>query len=165
MSLSNSRSLFLLGIVACLGLMGAALYLEHIVGLEPCPLCVVQRVCVMVFGLIFLAAFIHNPNTLGRRIYAVLGAVAACVGIATAARQVWLQSLPPDQLPDSCMAMSMDYIMEYLPLADMLRVMFTGTADCAEVTWTLLGLSLPEWSLLGFCAMAVLSILVLIKHR
>lgn len=165
MSLSNSRSLFFLGFLACTGLMAAAFYLQYVVGLEPCPLCVVQRVCVLVFGGVCLLAALHNPGTVGRRLYAVLTALAAATGLATASRQVWLQSLPPDQLPDSCMAMSMDYIMEYLPLADMLRVMFTGTADCAEVTWTLFGMSIPEWSLLGFCAMLVLSAVVLLKRR
>ena len=143
MSLARSRSLFLIAFIGCLGLMGIALYLEHVVGLEPCPLCIVQRVCVMAFGLICLAAFVHNPAVLGRRVYALLALLAAGTGAATAGRQVWLQSLPPDQLPATCMAMSMDYIMDYLPLQDMIRVMFTGTADCAEVTWTLLGMSLP----------------------
>lgn len=165
MLLSTSRSLFLLGVLACVGLMGAALYLEHVVGLEPCPLCMVQRVCLLVLGFIFLLGFIHNPKPIGRRIYALLGVAAAGTGIATAARQVWLQNLPADQLPDSCMAMSMDYIMEYLPLADMLRVMFTGTADCAEVTWTFWGMSLPEWSLLGFVGFVALSVVLLVKRH
>lgn len=164
MTLATARSLFLIGFLACLALMGTALYLQHVVGLEPCPLCIVQRVCVMVFGIAMLIGALHNPKGNARKLYAVIGALSAATGIYTAGRQVWLQSLPPDQLPASCMSMSMDYIMDYLPFVDMLKVMFTGTADCAEVTWTLLGMSLPEWSLLAFCALLVLSFLQLFKR-
>ena len=164
MTLASARALFFIGFLACLALMGTALYLQHVVGLEPCPLCIVQRVCVMVFGILMLLGALHNPKALGRRWYAAIAGLSAAVGIYTAARQVWLQSLPADQLPASCMSMSMDYIMDYLPFVDMLKVMFTGTADCAEITWTLLGMSLPEWSLLAFCALLVLSLVQLFKR-
>src|SRR5690606_6012120 len=123
MSLANSRSLFFFAFIGCVLLMAAALYLEHVVGLEPCPLCVMQRICVIGFGLVCLVAALHGPAALGRRLYSLLALVFAAGGAATAGRQIWLQSLPPDQLPASCMSMSMDYIREYLPLLDMLRVM------------------------------------------
>lgn len=162
MSLISSRSLFFLGFAGCLGLMAVALYLEHVVGLEPCPLCIVQRVCVIVFGLVCLLAALHGPGKLGRRIYASLGLLAALLGAATAGRQVWLQSVPADQLP-SCLP-SLEYMMAALPFQEIIRLMLHGTADCAEVSWTLLGLSIPEWSLLGFIGMLLFCLLLMLRR-
>ncbi|CAD5106355.1 disulfide bond formation protein B [Zestomonas carbonaria] len=162
MSLASTRSLFLLGFLGCLVLMGAAFYLEHVVGLQPCPLCIVQRVCVIAFGLVCLVAAIHAPGWTGQRIYALLGLLSAGAGAATAGRQVWLQSVPADQLP-SCLP-SLEYMMDALPFQDIVRLVLHGTADCAEVSWTLFGLSIPEWSLLAFAAMILFSLLQLLRR-
>lgn len=162
MSLIRSRPLFFLAFAGCVGLMAIALYLEHVVGLEPCPLCIVQRVCVIGFGLIFLVAGLHGPSGLGRRIYAVLAASMALLGAATAGRQVWLQNVPADQLP-SCLP-SLEYMRAALPFQDIVRLVLQGTADCAEVNWTLLGLSIPEWSLLGFIGMLLFCVFLMLRR-
>jgi disulfide bond formation protein DsbB len=151
MYLASPRPLFFLAFVGCLLLMAAALYLEHVVGLEPCPLCMVQRICVIAFGLVCLVATMHGPARFGQRVYALLALLFAGAGAATAGRQIWLQTLPADQLP-SCLP-PLDYMMETMPYAQILWNMLYGTADCAEVKWTLFGMSIPEWSLLGFVAM------------
>lgn len=162
MALANPRSLFLLAFVGCLALMGGALYLEHVVGLNPCPLCIVQRVFVILFGLVCLVAAIHAPRRTGQRVYSVLALLFAVGGGATAARQVWLQSVPADQL-EACLP-SLEFMMEALPLQDIVSLVFHGTADCAEVTWTLFGLSLPEWSLLAFLGMALFALFQLLRR-
>lgn len=162
MSLTSSRSLFFLAFLACVCLMAAALYLEHVVGLEPCPLCIVQRICVIAFGLVCLAAALHAPASLGRRLYAGLGLLFAAAGAATAGRQIWLQSVPADQLP-SCLP-SLEYMMQALPLQEIARLMLHGTADCAEVSWTLFGLSIPEWSLLGFACLLLFCLLQMLRR-
>lgn len=162
MSLIRSRPLFFLAFAGCVGLMAAALYLEHIVGLEPCPLCVVQRICVIAFGLICLLAGVHAPGKVGRRVYAGLGSLMALLGAATAGRQVWLQSVPADQLP-SCLP-SLEYMMAALPFQEIIRLMLHGTADCAEVSWTLFGLSIPEWSLLGFVGMLIFCVFLMFRR-
>lgn len=163
MALAQPRTLFLLAFLGCLALMGGALYLEHVVGLNPCPLCIVQRIFVMLFGAVCLVAAIHGPGRGGRRTYAVLGLLMAVGGAATAARQIWLQSVPADQL-EACLP-SLEFMMQALPLQEIVTLVFRGTADCAEVTWTLFGFSLPEWSLLAFLAMAVVALFQLLRRN
>lgn len=162
MPLASPRSLFLLGFLGALILMGVALYLEHVVGLQPCPLCIVQRICVIAFGLVCLVAVLHAPGATGRRIYAALGLLSAAAGAATAGRQVWLQGVPADQLP-ACLP-SLEYMMEALPFQEIVRLLLHGTADCAEVGWTLFGLSIPEWTLLAFAAMILLALYQLLRR-
>ncbi|MWV10570.1 disulfide bond formation protein B [Pseudomonas sp. R-28-1W-6] len=163
MALAAPRNLFLLAFLGCLGLMGGALYLEHVVGLEPCPMCIVQRVCVILFALVCLVAAIHGPARLGQRLYAGLALLFALVGAATAGRQIWLQSVPPDQL-EACLP-SLEFMLDALPLQEIVRLVFHGTADCAEVTWTLFGLSVPEWSLLAFIGMILFGLFQLLRRR
>ncbi|AYC34783.1 disulfide bond formation protein B [Pseudomonas cavernae] len=162
MSLASPRSLFFLAFLGCLALMGGALYLEHVVGLQPCPLCIVQRICVILFGVFCLIAAVHAPGRPGQRVYALLAGLSAVAGAATAGRQVWLQSVPADQLP-ACLP-SLDYMMEALPFQDIVRLVLHGTADCAEVTWTLFGLSIPEWSLLAFAGMILFAFFQLLRR-
>lgn len=151
MHLASSRPLFFLAFLGCVLIMVAALYLEHVVGLEPCPLCVVQRICVVAFGLVCLVAALHGPGRFGQRVYALLALLCALGGAATAGRQIWLQSVPPDQL-EACLP-GLEYMIEAFPLQEIVSKVFRGTADCAEVNWTLFGMSLPEWSLLAFLCM------------
>lgn len=143
-------------VLIVVGLLGFALYSEIVLGLEPCPLCVTQRVFFLLLGLIALAAALHDPGRLGRRIYALLMLFAAGGGAAVAGRQVWLQHLPPDQVP-AC-GPSLGYMLETFPLGETLRIMFTGDGNCAEVHWQFLGLSMPAWSLLWFVALAAVAV-------
>lgn len=161
MQLPATRSLFLLAFLGCLGLMAIALYLEHVQGIEPCPLCHVQRFAVVLFGVICLLAAIHSPARLGQRIYAVLGSLTAVFGIATAGRQIWLQGLPKDQLP-ACLP-SLEFMLEAFPLQEVISKMLHGTADCAEVTWTLLGLSIAELSMINFLTMLAFSVFIVLR--
>lgn len=162
MNLASPRSLFFLAFLGCLALIGGALYLEHAMGLEPCPLCIVQRIFVILFGLVCLIAAVHAPAALGRRIYAGIALLFAAAGAAAAGRQIWLQGIPADQLP-SCLP-NLEYMMEALPFLEVVRQVLHGTADCAEVNWTLFGMSIPEWSLLGFVAMILLSLYQLFRR-
>ena len=155
MNLASPRSLFFFAFIGCTLMMIAALYLEHVVGLVPCPLCIVQRICVIGFGLICLIAAIQGPRRTGRRVYSVVALLFALAGGATAIRQVWLQNIPADQLP-SCLP-SLEYMMDALPFQEIVRLVLHGTAECAEVNWSLLGMSIPEWSLIAFIAMALLT--------
>ena len=139
-----------LGIVAFTGAMVAiAQVLEHAFDFAPCALCLMQRIWFMTAGLIALTALAHNPR-LG--IYPLLTLVAAISGAGFSIRQLWLQSLPPEEVP-SC-GPGFEYMIEAFPLSDVLRAMVLGTGNCAEVVWTFLGLSIPGWALVGFVAVA-----------
>jgi disulfide bond formation protein DsbB len=148
MMIPGRRPLNFAGFLACAGMMGYALYVEHFLHLMPCPLCVFQRMATIALGLIFLIAALHNPRGWGSRVYAVLLVAAAGTGIGVAGRHVWLQSLPPDQVP-SC-GPGIDYILDAFPLGDALKMIFTGSGECAEIDWQFLGLSMPAWVLMCF---------------
>ncbi|WHP04671.1 disulfide bond formation protein B [Acinetobacter corruptisaponis] len=126
-----------------------ALYLEHVQGLEPCPLCIFQRIGLIGMGLIALVAFIHNPiSTAFKRFYALLATLSIGWSVAVAARHVWLQHLPPDKVP-SC-GPGLDYLVDALPMKAVLKEVLSGSGECAAIDWTFLGQSLPVWSLLYF---------------
>ena len=137
--------------VGCALLIAIALYMQHQLGLEPCPLCMTQRVAIIAVGLVAGVAFLHNPAGTMRRVYAALGAILAVLGGSVSTRQLWLQSLPEDQVP-AC-GPSLEYMLETFPLADTLRVMLQGDGNCAEVVWTFLGLSIPAWTLVAFAGL------------
>jgi len=137
----------LLGLMACIGLMGYALYVQYGVGLEPCPLCILQRVAVMSAGVLFLAAFVHDPADRGARIYGVLIDLAALGGILIAARHMWIIAQPPGSVAE-CGA-SLDYMMDVLPLHEVLGKVLTGSGECAKIDWQFLGLNMPTWVLIS----------------
>ena len=147
MTIPGSRQLNMAGFLACSGMMAYALYAEHYLLLAPCPLCVFQRMAVIALGIIFLVAALHNPSGWGKPAYAGLVLAAAGAGIGVAGRHVWLQSLPPDQVP-ACGA-GYDYLMDNLPLGQALRAIFTGSGECATIDWQFLGLSMPAWVLIS----------------
>lgn len=152
---SSRLTNLLIAVLAALA-MAAALYLQHVDGLEPCPLCIFQRVAVMAVGAVALLAALQGPGAAGRRIYGALTAVAAAAGVVVAGRHVWLQHLPPDQVP-SC-GPGLDYWLDALPLRDVVQQVFKGSGECAKVDWTLLGLSLPEWTLMLFAGLLALAL-------
>jgi disulfide bond formation protein DsbB len=158
------RAQCLLGFLACAALLGFALYMEHFGGLRPCPLCTFQRAAFILLGLVFLVAGLHAPRSAGvRRGYGVLGLVAASLGIAIAGRHVWLTYLPPDRVP-AC-GPDLAYMMDAFPLGDVVRKVLTGSGECAKVDWTLLGMSMPEWSLLCFIILALWALYAAFKRR
>ncbi|WP_246439010.1 disulfide bond formation protein B [Teredinibacter franksiae] len=133
----------------------AVLFFQKVLHLTPCPLCVTQRVFVMAVGLLALLAFIHAPKKRGGRIYAGLGAVVALSGGAISLRHLWLQSLP-DHLVPAC-GSGIAYLFQTLPLMDALKVILQGDGDCAEVVWSLWGISIPGWTLVSFIAFALIN--------
>jgi protein dithiol:quinone oxidoreductase len=146
---------YVLGFFACVALLGFGYYLQFVEQLDPCPLCIFQRVCFMAMGLVFLIAIFHNPGRGGAAVYALLQLVAGGAGTAFALRQLWLQSLPKDQVP-AC-GMGLSYMLESLPLTDVVRKVFEGSGECAEKSWELLHLSIAGWALVFFVALVVAS--------
>jgi disulfide bond formation protein DsbB len=138
--------------LAISAMLVAVVGLQWGLGLEPCPLCMIDRVLVVSLGLLFAAAALHNPGLVGQRVYATLNLVVAGLGIAVCARHIWLQGLPPDAVPEC--APGLDYMLEVLPIFETLRIILSTSGECAKIDWTLLGITLPQWTLLLFVAFA-----------
>jgi len=154
---SSPRSLNALGFALCAGLLAYALYTQLHGGLEPCPLCIFQRIGVAVSGVLFLLAALHNPRAPGRRVYLALLLLATLATAAVAARHVYVQSLPPGSLP-SCGA-PLSVLLKYTPLWQVVRKVLTGSGECGEVNWRFLGLAMPAWVLLWALALGGLALL------
>jgi len=152
-----------LGALACAGLMAYALYSQHVLGLDPCPLCIFQRVGVIALGVVFAVAALHDPRAAGRRVYAVLVFVAALAAAIVAGRHLWLQSLPPERVP-AC-GPGLDYMLGALPFAEMLRTVFSGSGECAAVDWRFLGLAMPGWVLISVTLLGLFGIWNNVRRR
>jgi disulfide bond formation protein DsbB len=153
------RTWFFLGFVACMSLLGVGAYLQLVENLEPCPLCISQRIGIFVTGITFLVAAIHNPSIRGIKMYALAGVFTALAGAAISIRHIWIQHLPADKVPEC--GPGLEYVFNNFPLSDTIKLMLNGSGDCAKVDWTLLGFSIPELTLLAFLSLAALSLLQL----
>ena len=143
----TARAANSLGALACAGLLAYAFYAQFVLHLDPCPLCIFQRVGVFAIGVIFLLAAAHDPVGWPRRVYAGLLLLAALATVGVAARQLYIQSLPPGSVP-ACGA-SLDFMLKVFPLTDVLVKVLTGSGECAKVEWRLLGLAMPAWVLIA----------------
>jgi protein dithiol:quinone oxidoreductase len=152
----SPRVWFFLGFLACCSLIGIGAYLQFAQKLEPCPLCISQRIAIVATGVCFLCAAIQNPRQTGINVYACLGAVLALCGAGVSMRHIWLQHLPPDEVPEC--SPGLEFVFQNFPLSNTLKLMLNGTGECAKVDWTLLGFSIPQWTLLAFVCLAGLSI-------
>ena len=150
------RGVYLLGLLCCASLIAFALYLQYKLGEDPCPLCIFQRVAVIALGLVFLLAGLHNPQAGGNKFYGLLGLLVAAIGAGVAGRHVWLQHLPKDQVPECGPGLS--YMLESSPLLQVFKTVLKGTGECAEVGWTFLRLSIPEWTLICFALLGLLAL-------
>ena len=132
-------------------------------GLEPCPLCWLQRFGFMGAGLVSFLAFLHGPTGFGVRIYGFLLVLTAGAGLGVAGRQLWLQSLPADQVP-AC-GHSVDYMLDVLPWFEVLSTALQGTGDCAEVVWRFLGLSIPGWTAVFFSLLVITGLVLMFRRQ
>lgn len=155
----TSRTWFLIGALFALTLIAVAVYFQYVTDLEPCPLCITQRVIVLITGIVLLIAALHNPGNVGTRVYAITGFLIALAGAAIAGRHVWLQNLPADQVP-AC-GPGIEYMFKNFPLGKAFEMLFKGTGECAEVLWTFIGLSIPAWTLIAFILLGGISLLQL----
>ncbi len=156
MTVPSKRLLNLAGFLACMAMMGFALYAQYVLLLDPCPLCVFQRIATILLGLVFLVAGLHDPGKVGGRLYALLVVVAAGFGVGVASWHVHLQNLPADKVP-SC-GPGFEYIMDNFALFDALGLIFQGSGECAEVVWRLMSLSMPTWVIIGLGGLGVAGI-------
>lgn len=145
----------------CAGFLGYALYVQKVDFLDPCPLCVFQRVVFMCIGAVSLLAAIHGPGTVGRWIYGILVVTGGAVGMGISGRHLWLQNLPADQVPDC--GMGLNYMLETMPFSDVLSEVFYGSGECAEVIWSFLGLSMPGWTFIWYAIFTLGTLITLAR--
>ncbi|MGH8456899.1 MAG: disulfide bond formation protein B [Stenotrophobium sp.] len=159
----NYRLLSFGGFLACAGAMAFALYLEYFKGYEPCPMCIFQRVAMIFCGTFFLIGALLGPRKWGRWVFASLANLAAIAGALVAARHVWLQSIPEDQVP-AC-GPTLQYLLNMFPWNKVVMMVLKGDASCAKITAQWLGLSLPMWTLIGFAGLIAYGISVPVLAR
>ncbi|MDO8990262.1 MAG: disulfide bond formation protein B [Sideroxyarcus sp.] len=159
----SRRWLFLLGALTVAALYGAGLYLQYVLRQEPCPLCMVQRVIFIAIGLLFFIAALHNAKQIGAKVYAVLIALFSLSGVAVAARHIWIQHLPKDQVP-GC-GPGLDYMLKNFPMSEVWQELLHGSGECAEKGWTFFTLGIPEWSLIWYVLLGVFAVMVGWKKR
>ena len=151
------RLVNLAGFGACAALLAYALYAQFHLGLEPCPLCIFQRIGLALLGVVFLAAAVHDPRGRGARgAYATLIGGAALLTIGVAARHLYVQSLPPGTLP-SCGA-PLAVLMKFMPVWQLIRKVLTGSGECGLVNWRFLGLAMPAWVLIWALGLGALGL-------
>lgn len=148
----SGRAGYFLGFIGCFGSVALALLIQTHYQLNPCPLCISQRLVLMGLGLLFLMAAIHNPARLGRKIYALLQVLTALGGASVALRHWWLQAHRESMIADC--GVGFDYMFENFPLQKALSLVFRGTGDCAAIDWTFLGITIPQLALITFVGFA-----------
>lgn len=151
----RSRSIFLFIFIACAAMLGVAGYFQFVEGMEPCPLCIFQRVVMFAVGVVALLAVLHNPHGFGNRVYGLFAGLLAIIGGLISARHVWIQNLPADQVP-TC-GPGLNFMLDNFPLMEALKTVLTGSGECAEVLLKFAGLTVPGWTLVAFSILALLS--------
>ena len=159
--LFSPRPWFFIVVLSCAALLGYALYVQHVDFLDPCPLCIFQRVAFLWIGLAALVAFIHNPASKGRWIYTSLIGLGGVVGAGISGRHVWLLNLPLDEVPEC--GQGLNYMIETMPFSDVLNQVLKGSGECAGIDWTFFGLSMPAWTLIWYIGLTVVTIFVTVR--
>jgi disulfide bond formation protein DsbB len=155
------RIWFLFVVLSCTSLMAYALYNQHVEYLDPCPLCILQRLAFIWMGVAALLAVLHNPARRGQQIYAWLVGLGAILGALIAGRHAWLQSLPPGEVPEC--GPGLNYMLENFPLSEVISTVLYGSGSCAEVKWQFFGLSMPMWTLLWYIGLGVISLWIVYR--
>ena len=143
-------------VICCATLLGFAYYNQYVDYLDPCPLCIFQRVVFFFMGVIALIAAIHNPARMGQRVYGWLLVAGSVIGASIAGRHIWLQSLPPDEVPEC--GPGLNYMLDNFPLTEVFSTVLRGSGSCAEVLWEFLGMSMPMWTFAWYVALGLLTL-------
>lgn len=159
----SGRVGYLLGFVASFGLVAFGLYIQVKHHLEPCPLCIFQRIAFLALGTLFLAAALHNPKGVWRKVHGGLQWVAAAAGMGIALRHIWIQG-HADEVMAECGA-GVEYLFQNFPLRKFLQLVFKGTGECSTIDWTLLGLTIPQLSLMAFVGFGIYVVVLMLARR
>jgi len=149
--------------VACACLMAYGIYyLQEELGLEPCPMCILQRYALISIGTVALVAAIHGPRDWGLRVYSGLIVLFAVLGGGVSIRHSYLQHFPPKV--ETC-GSDLGFLMGNFPLSQAVPKIFAGTGSCSKIDWRFLGLTIPEWTLVWFAIFAGLAVWAVVSAR
>jgi protein dithiol:quinone oxidoreductase len=152
----SPRIVFAAIFAVCAGLIATAIfYMQEQLGLEPCPMCILQRYAFLAIGIVSLAAAIHGPRGVALKVYGALVVIFAIAGGGVAIRHSYLQHFPP--LRETC-GTDLEFLLNTFSLSEAFPKIFAGTGSCSKVDWKLLGLSIPEWALVWFAIFVALAI-------
>lgn len=154
----SRRWLYLAGAAVVGGIFCSALFMQYVLREDPCPLCMVQRVIFIVIGVWFFIAALHNAKQIGSRVYSVLIALTALIGVGVSSRHIWIQHLPKDQVP-AC-GPGLDFMLQNFPMSEVLQELMHGSGECAAKGWTFLTLGLPEWALVWYVLLGVFAVMI-----
>ena len=149
------RIWYLFVVLCCASLLGYGLYFQYVEYLDPCPLCILQRVVFLWIGVVALLAALHNPGRTGQLVYAWLIGLGATLGVLISGRHVWLQNLPAGDVPEC--GPGLNYMLENFPLSEVLSTVLYGSGSCAEVSWKFIGLSMPMWTLVWYVGLGLMT--------
>ncbi|MGS2718591.1 disulfide bond formation protein B [Eionea flava] len=155
---STQRLYYLLLWTGCCLLIAIALYMQYQMELIPCALCMTQRVFIIAVGLVALVAWL-SKTSISNKVYPILGMLLAAVGSGFSMRHIWLQNLPEDLAP-AC-GPTLGYLLENVPFIEAFTVLLQGDGNCAESVWSLLGLTIPGWTLVAFAGLLITNALIL----
>jgi len=155
--------MMLLGFLITASLFATAMYMQHVMYLDPCPLCIVTRVIVLIFAILFLVNLLINPVKFGRRISGVLFTLASLAGVIVSGRHSWLQIYPPES--EGACGPGLHHWMDTLPAQEVLQKIFKGTAECSDKSLNIIGLTIPNWNLIFFLIFLFFSLRLLLKGR
>jgi len=141
----------------------AYFYFQQQLGLPPCPLCMFQRACFVGVMIFCLLGIIFRPGKFVSKLLAVGVSLSSLLGLGLAGRQVWLQRLPEDQVPEC--GPDLEFMLESFPLTEVLETVLTGSGECAEVQWQFVGFSMPEWTTFIFAVMVVIALRLLFSRE
>ncbi len=159
-----ARAWYWLGLLTCLSLLGVAyFYFQKQLGLPPCPLCMFQRAALVFVAFCCLLGVLFKPRKFGARLLALGGCLGSAIGLAIAGRQVWLQNLPEDRVPEC--GPPLEFMLDAFPLTEVIRSVLSGSGECAEIQWQFLGLSMPGWMIIVFSVMLLICLRLLFKKE
>lgn len=151
------RPLYAYLFIFCLFLLAVSFVLQFHFHLEPCPLCVIDRIIVFMLALFFAIGLLHNPKACGQKIYSLFGFLLSSLGVVVCARHVWIMHLPPEQVACSP---GFNYLIDTLPPHEAILTILKGSGECAQHSAISFGLSLPMWTLIAFLILAIGNLLV-----
>jgi disulfide bond formation protein DsbB len=160
---TNRRLLNFAGFIACVALLGYAYYTQYKLGLEPCPLCIFQRIGIAALGVVLLIAGLHDPRGWGGSVYAVLIGLVSLATVGVAIRHLYVQSLPPGTIA-ACGA-PLDVLLQFTPVTEVIRKVLTGSGECSQVNWKFFGLAMPAWVLIWTLILGALGVLTNTRPR